>query len=188
MNLDLPPGIDSDWSNSYSGLRSFSVFLITEKNSKYVYLVLNKPPSLANPYVLVLYPPIHKRVVVVTGSRCELSKSCQQRFAQLNTNTLFTSVLLHRQNTMTYAIHTGTSEKRAERVIRCFDLSFYGWFLTSIEIQHSVGLLWRVKGGSFEASVKRVTRSPSFLYAFLPYFEKQHGDFICPWLIPGYDL
>lgn len=40
-----------------------------EKNSKYVYLVLNKPPSLANPYVLVLYPPIHKRVVVVTGSR-----------------------------------------------------------------------------------------------------------------------
>jgi len=32
-------------------------------------LVLNKPPSLANPYVLVLYPPIHKRVVVVTGSR-----------------------------------------------------------------------------------------------------------------------
>ena len=102
--------------------------------------VLNKPPSLANPYVLVLYPPIHKRVVVVTGSRCELSKSCQQRFAQLNTNTLFTSVLLHRQNTMTDAIHTGTSEKRAERVIRCFDLSFYGWFLTSIEIQHSVGL------------------------------------------------
>lgn len=29
MNLDLPPGIDSDWSNSYSGLRSFSVFLIS---------------------------------------------------------------------------------------------------------------------------------------------------------------
>ena len=26
MNLDLPPGIDSD---SYSGLRSFSVFLIS---------------------------------------------------------------------------------------------------------------------------------------------------------------
>lgn len=59
MNLDLPPGIDSNWSNSYSGLRSFSVFLIFranchEKNSKYVYLVLKKPPSLANPYVLVL--------------------------------------------------------------------------------------------------------------------------------------
>jgi len=74
MNLDLPPGIDSNWSNSYSGLRSFSVFLIFranchEKNSKYVYLVLKKPPSLANPYVLVLYSPIHKRVVVVTGSR-----------------------------------------------------------------------------------------------------------------------
>lgn len=43
---------------------------------------------------------------------------------------------------MTYAIHTGTSEKRAERVIRCFDLSFYGWFLTSIEIQHSVYFIY----------------------------------------------
>lgn len=84
-----------------------------EKNSKYVYLVLNKPPSLDNPYVLVLYPPIHKRVVVVTRSS-ELSKSCQQRFAQLNTNTLFTSVFLHRQNTMTYAIHTGTHETGAK--------------------------------------------------------------------------
>ena len=97
----------------FEKLFSFPYLFLTEKNSKYVYLVLNKPPSLANPYVLVLYPPIHKRVVVVTGSRCELSKSCQQRFAQLNTNTLFTSVLLHRQNTMTDAIHTGTSEKRA---------------------------------------------------------------------------
>jgi len=160
MNLDLPPGIDSDWSNSYSGLRSFSVFLIslftvlTEKNSKYVYFLLNKQPSLANPYVLVLYPPIHKRVVVVTGSRCELSKSCQQRFAQLNTNTLFTSVLLHRQNTMTYAIHTGTSEKRAERVIRCFDLSFYGWFLTSIETFSRFALTssrWKLRSISEES-------------------------------------
>ena len=48
------------------------------------------------------------------GESSELSKSCQQCFAQLNTNTLFTSVFLHRQNTMTYAIHTGTHETRAK--------------------------------------------------------------------------
>ena len=56
-------------------------------------------------------------MVVVTGSRpqgSELSKSCQQRFAQLNTKTLCTSVLLNRQNTMTYAIHTGTHERGAK--------------------------------------------------------------------------
>jgi hypothetical protein len=49
------------------------------------------------------------------GESRDLSQSCQQRFAQLNTNTLFTSLLLHRQNTMTYAtIHTGTHETRAK--------------------------------------------------------------------------